>query len=153
LDCGFNRKEHSAASRNQNESSTDFPARGSRNQKRPKGMSRAEDTTRPAATETGMGHRLTQIDTDMGKSSRKCVILTDCRGKNSRTIRPSFGSDKMAHSCEYLTKSLYIPMRHKQRFSAPFSQFCEKSAQLICYQHLTTKIEFFQLRSIKPNKG
>jgi hypothetical protein len=36
------------------------------------------DTARPAAPETGMGHRLTQIDTDMGKSSRKCAILTDC---------------------------------------------------------------------------
>jgi hypothetical protein len=38
----------------------------------------AKSTERRAATGIEKSHRLTQTDTDMGKSSRKCVILPDC---------------------------------------------------------------------------
>jgi hypothetical protein len=33
----------------------------------------------------------------------------------------------------------------------PFAPFCGNSAQVTYYQQLTTKIEYFQLRSIKAN--
>jgi hypothetical protein len=50
-------------------------------------MAMAEDNTaRPATTETGMGHRLTQIDTDRGKSSRRCAILRDCSARRERSF-------------------------------------------------------------------
>jgi len=55
-----------------------FPAEGCEQGKKKKRHLSAEDAARPAATKTGMGHRLTQIDTDMGKSSRKCAIPRDC---------------------------------------------------------------------------
>jgi hypothetical protein len=36
-------------------------------------------------------------------------------------------------------------------FFAPFAPFCGNSSQVTIYQQLTTKIEYFQLTSIKPN--
>jgi hypothetical protein len=49
------------------------------------------------------------------------------------------------------TKSVWIPMPLRRCFLEPFAPFCGKSSQVTIYQQFTTKIEDFQLRSIKPN--
>ena len=51
----------------------------------------------------------------------------------------------------YSTKSVYFPVPFNSGFWAVFAVFLGKSPQVIINEQLTTKIEVFQLRSIKPN--
>jgi hypothetical protein len=81
----------------------------------------AKNAARPAATETGMGHRLTQIDTEMRKSSRKWAILTDWSAKNAESgflfvlfVVKDFFHGRIAHFCEDV-----LAQRRRERREMP----------------------------------
>jgi hypothetical protein len=77
-----------------------------------------KNAARPAPTETGMGHRLTPIYTEMPRN-------------------------RIANLCVLCASARDIPLgSFWLRLAAPFAPFCGKSAQLAVYQQLTTKIVF-----------
>ena len=63
-------------------------------------------------------------------------------GRASRPCHPVGG---------YSTKSVYFPVPFNSGFWAVFAVFFGKSPQVIINEQLTTKIEVFKLRLIKPN--
>jgi hypothetical protein len=52
---------------------------------------------------------------------------------------------------QYSTKSVYILTPRKSGFWGVLRLLAPIQLQVIIHQQLTTKIEYFQLRSIKPN--
>jgi len=116
----------------------------------------ASTLPQPAAPK-GMQPRISRIE----KIFQRKVAKTQSRKEEKNSLRPcAFAPLRFFAFYHPLSKgaNVHTLPNHctfrchcKGAFPARFAPFCRKSAQLIYYQQLTTKIEHFQLRSIEPN--